>query len=535
MWACIKIRLRCAWNTLSQQKSRLRRITPILALLLPVILLRQNLLLFASWRALPVDVDLLILNFLHLSFLALFIVLFCSSVSVAIHTHFMSKDLPLLMSQPIPPWQIMTVKQLETAFAGALLYLYFGIPLLLAVGIHYQVGIGYYVILLPVSAAFLLLSIQLAILFASLLISLVPQKQARRWSMAIFALVMLVMWGGFYGIQMSRYDPGSASFQLQRVQRLVDFRPPALTVYLPATWVKDVLHLFLPLSGEAKSIWPAFQLAVAVPIVGGAAVAASLLVWRNDRRGLSVQKGATGFYERIHKTSHRQVSITRALFSKDLKMFRRDLRLFMQIVFYPAIVVIYAMMMPPVSSGSGFEMLSPFIVLSFLGGLVALNTGSLLLPLEGISIIYIKSSALSVRRVVWSKLFEASAFAALGLMTALLILVIKERITGAQALFVSFLLLTVVLSASTIGLLIGVFFGEFKWERVNRIVSLSGHFLSLFCYSFYLGLSALIVAGGIYIEMSAAAILFFLALSGLLVFLGTQKVVERLDSIDWKV
>jgi hypothetical protein len=534
VWSLLKIRWRCVVNSLqrSRGKNKARRIALLIAILLPFWFTKQNLALFSAWQLMPIDHDLLIGNYVRLSLLALFMLLFFAGISIAIHTHFMAKDLTLLMSQPIPRWQIMAAKQIETALANFLLFLYLGLPALLASGLHHQAGWLYYLMLVPATLLFLLLPTQLAILLSSLMVSLLSYHRARRWAMALFAAVLLLFWGGFYFMQLSRYDPESSSFQLRNLQNLLGFSTGTVQRLFPSAWISGFLSAFLP-EGSLSSLWPdLFALLGGVSILGWLAVRASLAVWHRDRHVAVSSKNGVDFSSRISGASDRPAPLMRSLFTKDITLIRRDIRITMQTAIYIGMLCVYSLVMPPIDE-KGFSSMLPYVGLGSLAGLIALNLSALLLPFEGLSFIYLKSASLSMRKIVTAKLLTAVAIAGIAMTAALLILLFRQRISLALLPAVWSILLLSICSASAIGLWIGAFYGEFKWERVNHMLTFTGQLFSFVGYALYVFAAALILAGGFYIEMTAVAVFLFLCLSSAVVFCGTLNSFKRLDRIDW--
>ncbi len=115
-------------------------------------------------------------------------------IATAVHTMYLSTDLPLLLSMPIRERTIFEYKFLEILTGDALAFLVLGAPVLLAWGMAADVGWIFYPLLIPVTLLVLAIPTGISILLVMPLMRVLPAGRAKEIVAALSGLLGVGMW-----------------------------------------------------------------------------------------------------------------------------------------------------------------------------------------------------------------------------------------------------------------------------------------------------------------------------------------------------
>lgn len=272
-----------------------------------------------------------------MAFFSAFWMLLLSAVTIGIQIFYLSQELPLLLSTPIPPRCVFYAKFVEATAANASLFVTIGAPVLLA----YSFARGYitppYIIYLAlVLVAFSALPTGLGILFSFLLMRALPPSRVRDLLAAIgiaaFAAIYFTL-----SISMRRW--GEMSSVQQGAGRLAALLDAPIFQTGPWAWAGDVL------SGDFRTAENWYRIGLLwLVAVAGIAITAQVAQWVHWRGWTSAQEThvAAGTTVPIGEGWERRFRLLpgpmRAVFLKDLRSLRRDMRQ-LSMLFIPIAVV----------------------------------------------------------------------------------------------------------------------------------------------------------------------------------------------------
>jgi len=102
-----------------------------------------------------------------------------SVLTTAVHTLYDSHDLPFLLSLPIKPNRVFYMKVTETYISAAMLPAFFTLPILIAIGVHREAGLLYYLVALASVLALYAIPVALGSLIALVLMRFAPAGKVK--------------------------------------------------------------------------------------------------------------------------------------------------------------------------------------------------------------------------------------------------------------------------------------------------------------------------------------------------------------------
>ena len=174
------------------------------------------------------------LSMLLLSFSGL---LLFSNVITALSSYYLSEDMQLVQSLPISPRRIFYFRFLDTMLGSSWMILIFGLPVLLAYGVVYDGGIGYYALALTGLLAYLLPPAALGVVIASLLVRGFSASRVREIMGLVSGLFILTLLLLVRALRPERLvDPESFKTLAEFIAVV---RTPDAS-WLPSTWLSEV-------------------------------------------------------------------------------------------------------------------------------------------------------------------------------------------------------------------------------------------------------------------------------------------------------
>ncbi len=147
------------------------------------------------FRSVELFGDLLNYRLLSMMLLTFFSILLFSNLISALSTFFLSEDLNLIMSRPVPLDDIYYARLIETLVYSSWMVLLFALPVFLAYGRVYGASWKYYAVFLGALMPFLLIPSTLGVLLAMVLVNLFP---ARRTKDILFLLTLFLVIGIYF-------------------------------------------------------------------------------------------------------------------------------------------------------------------------------------------------------------------------------------------------------------------------------------------------------------------------------------------------
>lgn len=420
---------------------------------------------------------------LSITFFGIGIFLLISNIITALSSFYISKDIPFLMYRPVDIREILRLKTIETITSSSWMVLSFMPPFFIAYGISYNASPLFYIFLILTFIPFTLIPGGTGIVIAHLLTRVFPVKKIRLTLLGAGLLMFLFL------------------YLFVRSQLSVNFESP-----------EEFIYSFLAIKTDSP-LMPNFWITEALMAIlreKTPDVLYFLLILSNGLFFIMLS-GAVGYWlyihnlEKIQPSTHQALLVTHCKFYpsrnsavlwKDLKVFFRDAGQWSQLFIIGALVIIYVynFRAVPIKTLSEF---TPFIkeimalINMVMAGLVLSAVSARFLyssvSLEGMAFWVIKTSPLTVKRLLWSKFF----YGFIPLTAIMLgVVFITNIMMGTDNLLMFLSLVTIFIlciSVSGLGTGMGAIYPKFGYENVATIsMSPGGMFFMLFAFSIVL-------------------------------------------------
>ncbi len=181
---------------------------------------------------------LLTRKLLEILLISLFMMLVFSNVVTALSTYYLSEDLELLLSLPIPRWVLHYSRLAETAVQSSWMMGMFGLPVFLAYGLVFGAPASYYALLVLVVPAFVAIPVALGVVLASILVNIFPARRTREL-MAVAGVLAVV--GLFVLLRLLRPERFTNAAAFDSLAAYVAEIQTPLPALFPPTWASEVL------------------------------------------------------------------------------------------------------------------------------------------------------------------------------------------------------------------------------------------------------------------------------------------------------
>jgi ABC-2 type transport system permease protein len=453
--------------------------------------------------------DVLAGKLLGLALLTFLMILLLSNVITALSGFFLSDDLELLMAAPVQPESLYGARLAETLVNSSWMVALLAIPLLLAYGVVYGAGPGYYLLAALVLGGFLILPAVVGSGVTLLLVNVFPARRTRD----LLALIGLFAAAGL--VVMFRFLRPERLVRPEEFRSLVDFvavlRTPT-SPWLPSEWATQALMSQLNGVFDPFPFALLWSTALAFLVLGAAAHRR----WHaggftRAQEGADLREGRTR-WKVLDGLLPGGGSQTRELWAKEVRVFFRDSTQWSQLILLGVLVVVYVYNIKVLPLYSG-ERVSVFLInaVSFLnlglaGFVVAAIAARFVFPamsLEGRMMWLLRSSPLDVRRLFWSKYWVGTVPL---LLVALPLIVVTNLILDTSPFILVLSTVTMVgvtLALTAMALGFGALFPNYETENVAEIPTSFGGLLFMMAAVVYLGVVVILEAWPVYLFLSA--------------------------------
>ncbi|OQX83467.1 hypothetical protein B6D60_10440 [candidate division KSB1 bacterium 4484_87] len=488
---------------------------------------------------------------LGLAFLGFFIFMLVSGATMAIHYLFVSTDLPLLLSSPIPLRSIFNYKLIEAIIANSGFFLFTGLPAFIMYGVAVGAGWYYYPFMLITALLFLALPVSIAFLGALLIVRFVPPRRAREMLAILLAVISFAIWASLQIFRSDTLQPGSENFNPQTIEALSHISHNPLFYILPSTWAAKslsgfasgnfllILTNFLPL---ALSFYIIYHFVIKLSFHAfnsGILSAPDAATMKMMKKKKQKQKSLNLKYA---ESQNKLSSVIFAIFHRDWKLFIRDSRQMTNLLLMTAMLIFFPLIQK--SDGSGLHaILAPYLKIAFFGALIAVSMGSRLIPVEEKSYWITKLIPKHQRYTLLGKYFLSLLMNTLSMLVAVTVVGVyfKHPVNIIVVALIGSVIISTALSAA--GLFIGAQFGKFDWDNPKRMISQTGGFLMfaviLLVIAIFGGIGYLIYLFATWVQLSfwgmvilGSIVELILAVVLAAVFLNVGAV--KLERMEWQ-
>ncbi len=346
------------------------------------------------------------LSWLFLTFLSF---LAFSGVVTSLSTFFLSEDLRLLLTAPVPVRRLFHARFFRTVGQSSWMVVIFLAPVLMGVGRARCAGLGFYATAILTTVPFAIIPVAAGSLVTLLLVNTFPARRARD-----ILMLMGLLFAASIVILLRFIRPE----QLMRVESLPDLTDffttlqSPITPMLPSFWAGETL--FASLRGTPD--WLHFA---ALWLSAGAAIVVTRMA--NERwyfAGFSrSQEAPKARFTELRlldavASALPWTPVRRQMLVKDLKIFLRDVSQWSQLLLLLALVLVYlynfrVLDLERIPYMSGFlKNVYAFVNLAMAGFVMATVAVRFVFPAvsaEGAAFWIIRTSPISLRDFLWSK------------------------------------------------------------------------------------------------------------------------------------
>ncbi|NVL90512.1 MAG: hypothetical protein HWN69_05875 [Desulfobacterales bacterium] len=449
--------------------------------------------------------DILAYKLLSMVLLTFFSLLIFSSILTALSKLYLSRDLSLVHSLPVPREKIFLAKWIESTLDSSWMVIVYTIPVFISYAIVYESGLFFYANIALALFPLCIIASALSALVVLAAVVILPASRIRSIFVFLGFAVFIILYVAFRLLRPERLvNPEACSSVLVYLRSLSAPASPLL----PSTWAFDSLKAAL--SGDVRN-----SLFHAALSWSGAVFLAFVAVWAAKAvyfRGFSKTQAALA---RPFQTQSKGLNIffsflpgpARAVAIKEIKTFWRDQTQWSQIFLVGALIVIYIYnfsVLPleksPIQTAYLQNLLS-FLNMALAAFVLTAVTARFAFPavsIEGNSFWIVRSGPISIRAFLWIKLF----------IYLVPLLILSEILIVATNLLLHVTPLMMYLSVITVFLLtpgvvamgigLGAAYPDFTSENPAQSVTSFGGLMFMILSATYIGTVTILEAGPVY-------------------------------------
>lgn len=417
----------------------------------------------------------------------LFLMIFLSASVSAIGALFLSKDLDITLSAPLSPSEFLVGKTVDVGISVSWMVCVFMIPALLAFGSFYN-GDTLFMVGAPILCAlFLALAVSLGMITAIIFAAILPSEKGRPVLIALFLLSL-----GVFLALLNGFSEGAPLADTDHMKILHQATALGSNPWLPST------HCARALTGLLRRdylvpLLTLFECVGALSILG---LCMRLAHERLYERALSRTGRVSGILKIHSRSAHRLAkllfpfssSVTRAIMTKEYKVFSRDLTHTVQLSLLLGITFVYLynyqlVQGPSRMSDEALAVWRIFLLLSniALGSLVITSICSRFVfpsvSLEGTSFWLIQASPISLKDLLKAKF--KSWLLPVSCIGGVIFVSGAMALNAEVPLVVASCAAGIILCHGLVGLGIGfgALFSQFEWEHSTQLSTSLGNFV----------------------------------------------------------
>lgn len=340
-------------------------------------------------------------------FTVLMVAVAFSVLTGAVATLYGSEDLPFLLSLPVNPVRVFSLKVVETYITSALLPALFTIPVLVGLGVEKHAPAGYYLIAVAALLALYALPVALGAAAALLLMRVAPAGRAKEVATAASVAIAAGLVVGMRALRPERLRHLTPAQFEQALTRFADLH----VGWLPSAWGSDAV--WRALRGHV-SVAALVLAVVSVAVLAGVARIAALAYRAGWFRSLDARggRGVVGVLPAaLWERPLARLGPAGGVVVKDLRLLARDPSQWSQLLVLLALAGVYfistASLATEVQRFRDVVGALNLIFLGFLLGGVGIRTTFPLVSLEGEGLWLLRTGPLRARHIVAAKFYGA--------------------------------------------------------------------------------------------------------------------------------
>lgn len=448
---------------------------------------------------------------LSLIFLMILFMLCFSSAAAAFGALFLGRDLELLLASPLKPFRFFVGKLLEVVISSSWMVAVFGMPVLIAFGTHYDADSSFYLVAVGLLVPFFLIPASLGVIVATLFSRFVSAGRTRE---LFLVAALLFVWALFECVRLI-VATGTSLHDVNSVMATLRIFSFTSEPWIPSYWLAAVLGEQLEPLGTPLQPYLILLLGVSLALVTLAYLLYRFLHARAFTKTLAKRNvffvRGTSVVTRVLRHIPGLPPPIRAVITKDLQAFSRDVMQGVQLLMLLGLCIIYLYnfsVMRGVSDlpenirgwWQGFLVMMHLFMGAFFITAACTRLAFPSVSLEGPSYWIVQSSPLAIRELLRAKfltwLFPVT-------LLCLLIFTSGTVILGAPTTVVLLSCISCALICyGVVGLAVGLgaVFAHFEWEHASQLVASFGSL--------------------VFMLVSVVLVLVNMGLLGLIIYLG---------------
>ncbi|HLE69374.1 MAG TPA: hypothetical protein VJH87_06810 [Vicinamibacteria bacterium] len=438
-------------------------------------------------------------------------VLLASTIVTALATQYLSDDLSLLMSSPVPLPALYGARLILTLLQSSWMVVLFSVPVYAAFA---ATAASPSVFLAAVALAFpplVLIATCIGSMVTSALMAAFPARRVKEMLLLLSALFVVLL------VFLIRVQQPEKLLNPRSIYDVTEFFSSFSTPsspFLPSAWTTSVL--VAGRNGEALPAMPLLLLwsTSAALVVIGCWMARWLygIGYSRAQESRPARLSSLPLVDRILETVSRPFEPRfRSLLLKDLRTFLRDTTQWSQLLLLVALVVVYLYnfsVLPANFTFATFYLQNLFSFLNlglagFVLAAVAVRFVFTSVSSEGRAFWILRSSPLTMEKLLWSKFWTALPPL---LLLSQVLTIVSNQFLGAtlfMTVLSSITILFVTFGIVGLGVGMGAAFPKFKFENVTQIAGSSGGLLYMIAASSFIAAVLFLESIPVYLILSA--------------------------------
>jgi len=356
--------------------------------------------------------EILSYKLLSMVILTFFSLLIFSAILTVLSKLYLSKDLLLVHSLPVPSETIFMARWVESTADSAWMVIIYTLPVFLSYGIVYEAGFFFYVNIFAVLIPLCINASAVSALLVMLVVTMLPASRVRSIFVFLGIIVLVVLYVTFRMLRPERLvDPDAFTSVMSYLQSLSTPASPLL----PTTWAFDSLKSSL--AGQHDTAL--FHNALAWSFSGFVIFINFMIAKVVYYQGFSkTQAAMIRLYETQGQLLYRLFSFlkgpSRAFVIKEIKTFWRDQTQWSQLFLIAALIVIYLYNFSALPLDKSpiqtiyLQNIFSFLNMALAAFVLTAITARFAFPsvsIEGSSLWIVRSSPIKISTLLWIKFF----------------------------------------------------------------------------------------------------------------------------------
>jgi len=352
----------------------------------------------------PMIGPFLVTRMFSLAFMSFLFMLVYSNIMTSLSSHYLSKDLHLLMAMPIRPITVFMAKSVEAVIGSSWMVVMMCIPLYAAYGYVRHAELSFYLLAMLTTVPFLLIPAAFSMSLTTGLMYIFPARRMRELMMLLGTLIFMTVVVVFRLMEPEKLMTPKDETQIFEFMK--SLAAPSAP-YLPSAWAGKAVVAANSVGLDPWSYWFNTGLLWVVAILMWivcyfVARATYLGAWRTSNESMGVRKSL----RRAAKWLPEKAGPYFALLLKDIRVFIREPAQWGQVLLLGALILIYVFNLSKIPSdvSKGLKSLLFFLNLGFIGLIMTAVAARFLFPLvslEGGTMAVLRRAPITMEKYLW--------------------------------------------------------------------------------------------------------------------------------------